>query len=152
MEQKRKNLKLVSFVVLALGALSLLNTIFELFFGTLDEAFKNTPIPEGITVDIILISKIFVLVLAVLLFLPQLYIGIKGMKIAKNPDTSKGHIVWGIILLVLSGFSLLSSGLALFQSGADLFAGISELCSMIVDFCFLVQFVCLAREIRKELL
>ena len=152
MEQTRKNLKTVSFVVLALGALSLLNTVFELFFGALDEAFKNTPIPEGLTVDVLLIAKVFVLVIAILHFLPQLYIGIKGMKIAKNPDTSRGHIVWGTILLVLSGFSLLSSALTLFQSGVDLFEAISELCSLVVDFTFLLQFVSLSRKLRKELL
>ena len=35
--------------------------------------------------------------------------GIKGLKIAKNPDTSKAHIVWAMILLVLTAISILSA-------------------------------------------
>jgi hypothetical protein len=48
-------------------------------------------------------------VVGLILLLPQLYIGVKGMKIAKNPTSSKGHIVWAVILLVFLAFGIIST-------------------------------------------
>ena len=149
MEQSRKNLKTSSIIVLALAGLSLLNIIFELFFGSLNGALNSAAIPEGATDNIILIAKIFILVLSILILVPQFYIGIKGIKIAKNPDSSKGHIVWGIILIVVTAIGLISPFRMLIQGEGEAFGNVSELLSVGVDVFILFEYVKYARAVRK---
>ena len=145
MEQTRKNLKTTSIIVLALAGLTLLNLLFELFFGEI----KNAEIPAGSPDNILLITQIFILVLSLLMLLPQVYIGIKGLKMAKNPDSSKGHIVWGIILLVFSVLGLLSPLLALVQGDGEAFGNVSEILSMAVDIMILFEYVKYAKAVRN---
>ena len=145
MEQARKRLKTSSIVVLILGGLTLLNILFEVFFGNLNDAVS----PEGASATILLIVKILVLAVSLVLFLPQLYIGIKGLKMAKKPDSSKGHIVWGIILLVITAIGLIAPLRALIQGDGRAFANVSEFLSIAVDVMILFEYVRLARAVRK---
>lgn len=149
MEKSRKNLKTTSIIVLALAGLSLLNILFELFFGELNKELNNATIPEGSPENIVLIAKIFIVVVSFLLLLPQAYIGIKGIKIANSPNSSKGHIIWGIILIVFTASSLISPFLALIQGSGDAFGNISELCSIAVDVFILFEYVKYARDVRN---
>ena len=119
MEQTRKNLKTSSIIVLALAGLSLLNT------------------------------SMFILAVSLLILLPHLYIGIKGLKIAKKPDSSKGHIVWGIILIVFTCIGLISPLLALLQGNGEAFGNASELCSIAVDVYVLIEYVKYAKAVRN---
>ena len=132
MEQARKNLKTSSIIVLALAGLSLLNLIFGIFFGDLSTELNNATIPDGAPDNVILITKIFVLVVSILILLPQLYVGLKGLKMAKKPDSSRGHIVWGIILVVFTACGLLSPFVALIQGSGDAFGNIAELLNCLV--------------------
>ena len=145
MEQTKKNLRTYSIIVLAFAGLSLLNLLFEIFFGEL----SNAAIPEGAPDNILLITQIFVLVISFLLLLPQLYIGIKGIKIAKKPNASRGHIVWGIILLVFTATGLFDPFLALVQGNGEAFGNIAELCSIAVDVYILFEYVKYARAVRN---
>ena len=147
MEQARKRLKTSSIVVLILGGLTLLNILFEVFFGNLNDAVS----PEGASATILLIVKILVLAVSLVLFLPQLYIGIKGLKMAKAPDSSKGHIVWGIILIVLGFVGLISPLTALIQGNGDALGNTSELLSIVVDITVLIEYVSAARAVRNGL-
>ena len=98
MEQSRKNLKISSILILIFGAISFINVVVQLCFGEINRA----ELPEGTTDNILLIAKIIILVLSFVILLPQFYVGLKGLKIAKNPTSSKRHIRWAIVLLVLS--------------------------------------------------
>ena len=151
MEQARKNLKTSSIIVLVLAGLSLINILFELFFGEFSKALSGATIPEGAPENIVLIAQIFVLAVSLLILLPQVYIGIKGLKIAKKPDSSRGHIIWGIILLVFTAFGLISPFVALIQKNGEVFDNISELCSIAVDVFILFEYVKFARDVRKNL-
>ena len=149
MGKSRKNLKTTSIIVLALAGLSLLNILFEFFFGELNKELNNAAIPEGSPENIVLIAKIFIVVVSFLLLLPQAYIGIKGIKIANSPNSSKGHIIWGIILIIFTASSLISPFLALIQGSGDAFGNISELCSIAVDVFILFEYVKYARDVRN---
>ena len=150
MEQARKNLKTSSIIVLALAGLSLLNLIFGIFFGDLNTELNNATIPDGSPDNVILITKIFVLVVSFLMLLPQLYVGLKGLKMAKKPDSSRGHIIWGIILLVFTACGLLSPLSAFLQGDSDAFANVAEFMSIAVDVFVLFEFVKYARAVRKS--
>lgn len=151
MEQTRKQLKIYSVIVLALAGLSLLNILFGLFFSEFSEVLKNAAIPEGAPDNIFLITQIFVLVISFLLLLPQAYIGIKGLKMAKTPNSSKGHIVWGIILIAFTAGGLISPFLALIQGNGEAFGNIAELCSIAVDVFILFEYVKYAMAVRNEI-
>lgn len=149
MEKSRRNLKIYSIIVLAFAGLSLLNIIFELFFGELNRELNNATIPEGAPVNVVLIAQIFVLVVSLLLILPQIYIGIKGIRIAKKPNSSSGHIVWGIILLVFTVINLFTPFLALITGDGDAFGNIAEICSIVADVIILFEYVRCARAVKK---
>lgn len=149
MEQSRKNLKNSSIIVLALAGLSLLNILFELFFGELSGELNNATVPEGAPENTVLITQIFILVVSVLMLLPQAYIGIKGLKIAKKPNASKGHIVWGIILVVLTAAGLISPLVSFLKGTGEAFGNVSEFLSIAVDVAVLVGYVKFAMDVRK---
>ena len=147
--ESRRNLKVSSIIVLALAALSLINTLFELFFGELNKELNGAVLPEGSPDNIVLIAEIFILVISVLMLLPHLYIGLKGLKMAKEPDSSSAHIVWGIILIVFTAFSLLTPMLSFLQSNGEAFADASEFLSIAVDVFVLVEYVKYAKDVRN---
>ena len=149
MEQARKNLKTSSLIVLALAGLSLLNILYGLFFGEFNEELNNAALPEGSPDNILVITKVFVLVVSFLMLLPQLYVGLKGLKMAKKPDSSRGHIIWGIILLVFTACGLLSPLSAFLQGDSDAFANVAEFMSIAVDVFVLFEFVKYAIAVRK---
>jgi uncharacterized membrane protein YhaH (DUF805 family) len=71
--------------------------------------FEVDPAQVGASHEIVVVAMIITFVISLILLLPQLYVGVKGMKIAKNPTSSKGHIVWAVILLIFSAFGIIST-------------------------------------------
>ena len=104
MSISRNHLKEASFLVLLFTAFSFIRMIIQLFVG-----FEADPTQVGVSHEIIVATMIVVFVVGLILLLPQLYVGVKGMKIAKNPTSSKGHIVWAVILLVFSAFGIIAT-------------------------------------------
>lgn len=76
MEQSKKNLKFMSIAMIALAFLSLVRVAIELIFTDFSVANYSK--------EIILIATIVFAVISVIILLPQFYIGLKGIKIAKN--------------------------------------------------------------------
>ena len=151
MKQATKNLKTYSIIVLALGVLTLINLLFELFFGELNGELNNATIPDGAPANVAMIARIFILVISLLFLLPQFYIGIKGLKIVKKPDSSRGHIVWGMILIVFTAIGLISPFLAFFQGNGDAFGNVAEFFSIAVDVFVLVEYVKHAKAVRNAI-
>ena len=104
MSNSRNHLKEASFLVLLFTAFSFIRMIIQLFVG-----FEADPTQVGVSHEIIVVTMIVMFAVGLILLLPQLYVGVKGMKIAKNPTSSKGHIVWAVILLVFSAFGIIST-------------------------------------------
>ena len=145
MEQTRKHLKFSSLAILALAALSLINIVSELLFGELN----NAEIPAGSPDNILLITKIILMVVSLVCVLPQVYIGIKGLKIAQNPDSSKGHIVWGIILLAFAIIGMISPLVAVIKQ-EEVFENASALLSILIEVAFFYDYVKSARAVANE--
>ena len=144
MVQTRKYLKLSSIAVLALAFFSLLQIVSELLYGELN----NAVIPEGAPENILPITKIVLFSVALLLTLPNIYIGIKGLRIAKKPNSSKGHIVWAIILLVFASLSLIEQGVGFIHNGFN-FENISAFCSIVVEVTVFVEYIRFAIAVKK---
>ena len=145
MEQSRKNLKLSAIAVLVWAGATLIGLISELLYGEINSA----AIPEGAPDNILLITKIFLVSISLLLLLPQVYIGIKGLMIAKNPNSSKGHIVWAVILLVFAVLGIIDPIVNLAKSG-DTFNDIRSLSGVVLEIAIYFGYIKYAREVHRN--
>ena len=145
MEQSRKYLKLSSIAVLALALFSMLQLVSELLFGDINQA----AIPEGAPDNILLITRIILFAVAFLLVLPNIYIGIKGMRIAKKPNASKAHIVWAIILLAFACLSIIEPVVTCVSDGMK-YENISAVLSIAVEITVFFEYIKYAMDVRKN--
>ena len=145
MEQSRKYLKLSSIAVLALAFFSMLQLVSELLFGDINQA----TIPEGAPDNILLITRIILFAVAFLLMLPNIYIGIKGMRIAKKPNASKAHIVWAIILLAFACLNIIEPVVTCVSDGMKS-ENISAVLSIAVEITVFFEYIKYAMAVRKN--
>ena len=144
MEQSRKQFKIASLVVLIFTAFTLVNLIAEIFYGDL----SNAALPEGAPSNALAVTQIFVLVFSFVMLLPQVYIGWKGLRVAKNPDDSKGHIIWAAILLGFAVLGLIEPVIALIQQGGT-YGNISDLFGGLLDVIIFYEYIQYARAVLK---
>ena len=137
MEKAKNQLKASSFVILFFVALSLVNVALQIFSGKLNVTGMND------------IAKIVAIVISVLVLLPQVYVGVKGLKMAKAPDSSKAHIVWAAILMAFGVIALIDpiSALANAQNVSN---NIASLATTILEICIYVIFISSANTLRKS--
>lgn len=143
--ENKKHLKWSSIAILALTGFTLLQLVFEMIFGELN----NAELPEGSPANILLITKIFVLCVSALLMIPSIYVGIKGLKVAKNPDASRAHIIWAVILFALSVVSLVDPLLGVIGK-ENTRENVNSLLSILVSVSVYFDYIIEARAVRKE--
>ena len=144
MENTKKNLKITSIVLLIMAGFSLLNISAELCFGEVN----NAAIPEGAPGSIVLITKIILLAISSLLLWPQIYISVKGIKIAKNPNASKRHIFWATVLLVFSVIALISPVVDLLNQ-VSVYQNVGAILAILIDVVLYFEYVKYAKAIAK---
>ena len=142
MEQAKKHLKISSMLVLLFVGISLLEIATELMFGDINSA----PIPDGAPDNILLITKTFVMVVALVLMLPKIYVGIKGLKIAKYPNTSKGHIIWAVIIFVFTLLGLVEPAMAILKQDS---VNISALFGVLLELAIYYDYIKYAKLVAK---
>ena len=144
MEKTRKNLKITSIVLLIMAGSSVLNILGEIFFGEVNSAALS----QGDPANTLLIAKFVLLAVSALLLWPQIYVSIKGINVAKNPNNSKRHIFWATVLLVLSVLGLISPVLELLRS-EGVYQNVGSILSMLIEVCLYFEYVKFAKEIAK---
>ena len=144
MEQAKKNLKISSWLVLLFTLAFFVQIITELMIGDINSA----QIPEGAPDNILLITKTILLVVALVMMIPKLYVGIKGLRLAKNPKPAKAHIVWAGIILVFTVLGLFDPLMAIFEQG-DLGGEIVTLCNVLVDAWVYFEYIRNAKALAK---
>ena len=147
MEKLTKHLKVSSFIVILFALITLAEIAIALFYGNY---FDNVQIPEGSPANIVGIAKTVILVTAVVFMIPQLYVGIKGIKVANDPDDSRAHIVWAVILFVLSVASLINAIVGIVNGGAS-FDNISLLTSAMLEVAIYFDYIKHARAVAKAI-
>lgn len=115
MGSPKKLLKIYSFVILGLAVLTLASIILELRSGEIN----NAMLPDGASETVLTIAKGVILVISLIFLLPQLYLGIKGLRVAENPDSSRGHIICSMVLLILDVLTLVSPLIGLVKQDGD---------------------------------
>ena len=105
MNNSRNHLKEASFLVLLFTAFSFVRIVINFFTVGFDAELGQV----GVSQELVVVAMVILFVINLVLLLPQLYVGVKGMKIAKNPTSTKGHIAWAVVLLVFSAFGIISA-------------------------------------------
>ena len=144
MSNARKNLKWLSTVVLALAGLSFIRVIWDAFFTD----FNVESLPEGTTAGVVLAAQIMLSVVGCILLLPQIYVGVKGLKIAEKPDHSRAHIVWAIILTVISAIGIISPAANIINA-ENVFENVVEFIDMATDIAIYVAYIGYAKQVSK---
>ena len=145
MEKARRGIKEMSSLILIFAVLSFIDAIVNVFLQDI-----NLPLlPEGTTPGLILAAKITICVMGLIILVPQVYIGVKGFKVSENPDSSKAHIVWAIILAVLSIIGIISSVSNIIKN-ANLIDNLLVLADAIIEAIAYILFALYAKQINKE--
>ena len=144
MKQACKHLKVSAILVLVLAAMDLLNLMAGLFYGEIN----SVTLPEGSPENILLITKIIILVVSLLLMLPRVHVGVKGLRVAEHPDDSMGHIVWAIIIFVLSVTSLFSPIVSLIKQ-EDVGSNVGTLLSVLLEVLVYLDYIRYAWIVRN---
>ena len=143
MTNSRKNLRDISTIVLFFAVINCVREVLNIFLVD----FKMATLPEGATEGLVLVTQIVMAAFALIFLIPDLYVGVKGLKVAKKPDSSKAHIVWATILAVLSVFALLSHISGLAQSG--IVNGLINIIGTAADVAIYVCYIVCAKQVRK---
>ena len=106
MEKARKNIKVTAIFIMVLALLKVIASIVN--FATKGVEIPESMITPELTRDAVYAIMVVAWVVTLILHLPSFYVGFKGLKVAKNPDNSKAHIIWATILLVFAVISVLS--------------------------------------------
>ena len=141
----RKNLNCMSILILVLSAFTLVRVLVETFVFD----FNMETLPEGATAGLVLATQISLCVFSCILLLPQIYVGVKGMKLAKNPvNNFKAPIVWATILAVISAISLFSpiSGLI---NAKDIVSNLVALLNLATDVAVYIAYIVYAKQVLK---
>lgn len=143
MEQSKKNLKVMSILMLCLALVSLV-----LFTVDLIITDYNVAAIEGATKGVLIASVIITGIIGLLISLPQIYIGIKGIKVSKNPDSSKAHIVWATILFAIAVIGVFLYAYETFFGGDSVAVSSLELSNVVVDVFLYYFYIKYAKEVK----
>ena len=141
MEKSRKYLKFVSEIVLICLAFSFIRSILEVLLTNI--SMNNIPDSYIIT------AKIVLCVIFTMFYVPQVYIGVKGIKVANNPDSSKAHIVWAVIFIVFAVFAAISAVSGLIKA-EDVTGNIFGLIDAAIDLGLYFFYVKFAKQVLAK--
>ena len=141
-EQTKKNLRIISLCLVIFSIVSLALAAMDLITFWMDRDNYS-----GTSDGVVLASIRIVGVMSLLMVAVQIYIGLKGMKVAKEPDSSKGHITWATVLLVLSIIALVSPVMEMIQTKA-IVANVVTIIDCLVDVLLYYYFIKWAKEVR----
>lgn len=147
MEKLKKSLKISSLCILLVTVSRLAFALMSYFKGNLE--VTDDMIPEGFTREMATASVMIVWVIGLIALLPSFYLGFKGLKIAKNPDNSKAHIIWAMIMLIFSVISVLSS-VGQLSSVKDLTMSILDLSEVVLCAMLYFLYYLEAKKIRAH--
>ena len=151
--QNRKNLHDYGLVLIILGILNLFmfvsTVVASLVDGSTAEALAK------VEAEILVATKVMLGIfggLLGLLVLADVFIGIKALKVSKNPNTDKGYIIAAKVFFVMSVISAISAAVTLFDSSAPVVDAILNFASAALSAAVYVYFIMAAEAVRRDVL
>lgn len=145
MEKTKKLLKQVSIFILIFAGLSLVQMILELVLTDFD--FDS--VPDDVSQEAVEIITYCIIALSFVCLIPSIFIGVRGIQIAKNPTSKTGHIKWAKVLLVFAIISMIISISDVINS-KDLVMDITAIVNVIIDIMFYVLYIKYASQLKLE--
>ena len=145
MKDSKTQLRRWSYLILFFTALSAIRMIVEVF--KID--FNPTDLPEGTTKGMFIAAQIIVLVIGLIILLPEVFVGVRGIKLSKSPDSRKGHITWAKVIIVLSVIGLIAPISGLIQ-GERIVSNILEVIDLLCDVAVFYLFIIFAKQVANE--
>ena len=151
--KNRKNLHDYGLVLIVLSVLNLFTFVFTVVTsfvdGTITEALATVDAEILLPVKVMLgIIGAFML----LLVFADAFIGIKGMKVSKNPSADKGYIIAAKVFFVISVIAVVSAIFSLFDGNSPIVDTIINLVNSALDAVVYILFVKAAYAVRSDVL
>ena len=144
MEKAKRGLKDMSIVILIFAIFDFIKAVVDIFLIE----FNPETLPEGATEGVILAARIILCVIGFIVLAPQLYVGIKGIKLSNAPKSGKAHIVWATILAVLAILAVISPIQELINKG-DVIGNVNTIANTVLEACIYVLYIGYAKELNK---
>ena len=151
--QNRKNLHDYGLVLIVLGVLNLFMFVSEVIGNLVDGSMAAAL--AGVDAGILLPVKIVMGVLGSLMGLlvfADVLIGLKALKVSKNPNTDKGYITAAKVFLVLSVVSAISAFGSLFNGSTPIVNAILNVANASLGAAVYVLFIKAALAVRRDVL
>jgi uncharacterized membrane protein len=145
MSKNRKELKLISILILVLVAVTFIRVIVD---ACLNGIYQFKEIPNGMTEDMMKVRSIIAFVLSFAMFFPQIYVGVKGLELAKDSTKGKAHIVLVVILIIVFGVSAISGVVSLAKNFDSM--KLLEVFDAVADVALFGCYYVYARRVEKE--
>lgn len=142
MEKNKKELKTLSYAILFLVALSLIRLIVDICVNGLPKV--NV---EGVSAEVANVMTIVAVVLSFVLLLPQVYVGVKGVKIANGGKSSKWHIIIAAILGICALTAVVSNCVSMVKTFN--FDTVLAVVDSALDVAIFAWYIITARKIAK---
>ena len=142
MNNSKRNLKIVSLIILAMAIFSLVWGII----GLTNVDISGMEIPEGLSPDVMKVITVIVGAFSLLLILPRIYIGIVGLR--GGNENSRAHIIVAIVFGILSVISLISAITAL-PGSANMVKGVISLVEAIIVTAVYALYIKFANDVAK---
>ena len=145
MDKSRRTLLTYALIIIGLVVINIVEIAADFYLG----GFNDAIIPEGAPENIMELTKGFLIIFSAIILLPQLYVGIKGVRVARNPDSSRGHIFWATIIFIIALLGCISAIID-WVNGVDAYECFSLLVDSAFDAIVYYEFIVVARKVRNE--
>ena len=151
MENKTK-LRENGIVLIVLGILNVLTfvstVVKSLIDGTISGALAT------VEADILVAVKVALIVLCVIMVLiagADIFLGVKAIKVSKNPDASKGYIIVAKVFSILTCIAVIFNIISMFTGNAtSAVNGGVNMCSYALTLCIYTLFIKSAEAVRND--
>ena len=150
MENRKKlhDYSLVMILISVLGLFNFVATIVGSFFdGTIETALASV---DASILTPVKIALGVVVALMALLVLAEAFIGIKGLKVSRQPNADKGYITVTKVFFVINIIAVLSFVTSLFGPEVSVVDTILTLANTVLDIVIYAFFIKYATAVRKE--
>ena len=139
---------LLMIFVAVLDAFTFVGTVVSGFFdGTISKALDTV---EPDMLGAVKIALVIVGVLMIVLALSDAFIGLKGLKVSREPNADKGYIVAAKVFLVINIFAAVSAAFALTDKNTFMVDGLLRLACAVADVIVYICFIKAAMAVRQD--
>ena len=151
MENKTK-LREHGIVLIVLGILNVFTFVSTVVKSLVDGTISNAL--DTVEADILVAVQVVLVILCVIMVLiagADIFLGIKAIKVSKNPNASKGYIIVAKVFAILTCIAVISNIISMFTGNAAsaVDSGVN-MASYALSLCIYVLFIQSAEAVRND--